>query len=141
MPPVPVVAAVLTDAVGRVLLAQRPAHKHLALKWEFPGGKVEANEVPEAALIRELREELGITIEIVRPLPRFTHDYGSVVIAMFPYVCRLAGGSAPPHPHEHVALAWVPLDALPDYDLAPADFPVVTALRVPPTSEASSPTG
>jgi len=128
-PPVPVVAAVITDDSGRVLLAQRPSHKHLALKWEFPGGKVEPGESPEAALARELREELSIAIEIVRSLPHFTHDYGSVVIAMFPFECRLAPGSGAPHPHEHLALAWVALDALDTYDLAPADLPVVAALR------------
>lgn len=127
--PVPVVAAVITDDAGRVLLAQRPAHKHLALKWEFPGGKVEPGETPEAALARELREELGIAIDTLRPLPRFTHDYGSVVIAMMPFACRLAAGSRAPHPHEHIALAWVTLADLDTYDLAPADLPIVAALR------------
>ncbi|MEY4005494.1 MAG: hypothetical protein RLZZ221_1590, partial [Verrucomicrobiota bacterium] len=73
--PVPVVAAVLTDDRGRFLLAQRPAHKKLGLNWEFPGGKVEPGETPEAALARELREELGIKITGIEPLPRFQHDY------------------------------------------------------------------
>ncbi len=127
--PLPVVAAVITDSAGRVLLAQRPAQKHLALKWEFPGGKVEAGETPEEALRRELREELGIEVAIVRPLPRFTHDYGTVVIAMQPFGCRLAAGSPPPYPYEHVALAWVAIHDLGAYDLAPADLPVVAALR------------
>ena len=129
--PIPVVAAVITDDAGRVLLAQRPRHKHLAEKWEFPGGKVEAGESPEAALARELREELGVAVAILRPLPRFTHDYGTVVIAMIPFVCRLAAGSRAPHPHEHLALAWTPLAALDTYDLAPADLPIVAALRQP----------
>jgi 8-oxo-dGTP diphosphatase len=124
-----VVAGVITDPSGRVLLAQRPAHKHLGLKWEFPGGKVEADESPESALTRELREELGISIEDLRPLPRFTHDYGAVVIEMIPFSCRLSAASAAPHPHEHVALAWATLAALDSYDLAPADWPVVAALR------------
>ena len=127
--PLPVVAAVIEDGAGRVLVAQRPAHKHLALKWEFPGGKVEANETPEAALARELREELGIEIEILRALPRFTHDYGDVNIAMIPFVCRLAPTSAAPHAHEHVALRWVLREGLATLDLAPADLPVVAALR------------
>jgi 8-oxo-dGTP diphosphatase len=128
-PPIPVVAGVVVDAAGRVLLAQRPAHKHLGLKWEFPGGKVEAGEKPEDALQRELHEELGITIESLRPLPRFTHDYGAVVIEMIPFLCRLSSASHAPHAHEHVALAWATLDSLNSYDLAPADWPVVAALR------------
>jgi 8-oxo-dGTP diphosphatase len=129
--PIPVVAAVLIDDAGRVLLAQRPAHKHLALKWEFPGGKVETGETPAQALIREIREELGCDIAIDSALPRFTHDYGTVVIEMIPFVCRLATGSGAPHPHEHVALAWTAPAALATYDLAPADLPVVAALRAP----------
>ena len=122
---VPVVAAVIEDASGRVLLAQRPAHKHLALKWEFPGGKVDAGESPEVALARELHEELGIAIENLRPLPRFTHDYGTVVIDMIPFVCRLVPGSAAPHAHEHADLRWIAPAQLRDFDLAPADWPVV----------------
>jgi 8-oxo-dGTP diphosphatase len=129
---IPVVAGVVTDAAGRALLAQRPAHKHLGLKWEFPGGKVEAGENPESALVRELQEELGIKVEDLRPLPRFTHDYGAVVIEMIPFLCRLSAGSPAPHPHEHVALAWAPLASLDRYDLAPADWPVVAALRATP---------
>ena len=131
MPPptaIPVVAAVIEDSQGRVLVAKRPPHKHLALKWEFPGGKVEAPELPESALARELREELGIAVEIVRALPRFTHDYGTVVIAMIPFVCRLVPGSAAPHPHEHVALRWVYRAELATLDLAAADLPIVAAL-------------
>ena len=126
--PIPVVAAVIEDRAGLVLVAQRPAHKHLALKWEFPGGKIEANESPETALARELREELGIEIENLRALPRFIHDYGTVVIAMIPFVCRLAPGSAAPHPHEHVALRWVSHAEFATLDLAAADLPIVAAL-------------
>ena len=126
---IPVVAAVIEDGHGRVLVAQRPAHKHLALKWEFPGGKIDAGETPQAALARELREELGIEIEIIRTLPRFIHDYGTVVIDMLPFVCRLAPASAAPHPHEHVALRWVLPAELSTLDLAAADLPIVDALR------------
>ncbi len=127
--PIPVVAAVIEDAASRVLVAQRPEHKHLALKWEFPGGKVESGESPEVALTRELREELGVEIEIVRALPRFTHDYGDVIIAMIPFVCRLAPTSAPPHPHEHLAVRWIAPAALDSLDLAAADWPVVQSYR------------
>jgi 8-oxo-dGTP diphosphatase len=125
------VCAVLEDAAGRVLVAQRPAHKHLALKWEFPGGKVEPGEAPEAALLRELTEELGCTAVVVRALPSFIHDYGTIRIEMMPYVCHLGPASASPHPHEHIALRWVrPTDlSEPTLDLAAADLPVVAAYR------------
>jgi 8-oxo-dGTP diphosphatase len=127
--PIPVVCAVIFDATGRALLAQRPAHKHLGLKWEFPGGKVEAGEAPEAALFRELREELGCDVFIRRALPHFTHDYGTVVIEMIPFVCELAPASPPPHAREHAALAWVEVADLKNFDLAPADWPVLGHLR------------
>lgn len=127
--PIPVVAAVIEDGRGHVLVAQRPAHKHLALKWEFPGGKIEAGESPEAALAREIREELGIEIENLRALPRFTHDYGEVLIEMFPFRCRLTAASPAPHAHEHAALRWVYPTELATLDLAAADLPVVAALR------------
>jgi 8-oxo-dGTP diphosphatase len=129
--PIPVVCAILEDGKGRVLLAQRPAHKHLGLKWEFAGGKVEAGETPEAALAREIKEELGCDIHVGRALPRFTHDYGSVVIEMLPFRCSLSERSAAPHPHEHVAVKWVTLADINTIDLAPADWPVVTMLREP----------
>lgn len=127
-PAVPVVCAVILDAAGRILLAQRPPHKHLPLKWEFPGGKVEAGEDPAAAIAREIREELGCELEILRALPRFTHQYPKTLIEMIPYVCRLAAASPAPHLHEHVAVAWVARDELKDYDLAPADWPVLASL-------------
>lgn len=125
--PVPVVCAVI-ERDGRVLVAQRPPHKLLPLKWEFPGGKVEPGEDPAAAIVREIREELGCDIRITRALPRFTHDYGTVEIEMIPFVCVLAAGAPEPHPHEHVAVAWVSRTGLHDYDLAAADWPVVAAL-------------
>lgn len=124
------VCAVILDDTGRVLLAQRPAHKHLGLKWEFAGGKVESGETPEAALVREIREELGCTITLTAALPRFTHTYGTVTIEMFPFTARLAPGSPAPHAHEHVALQWVPPADLLKFDLAAADLPVVAALNV-----------
>lgn len=126
---IPVVCAVIEDGAGRVLIAQRPAHKHLGLKWEFPGGKVENAESPDDALRREIKEELGCVVEGLQPLPRFLHDYGVVVIEMFPFVCALAPGATAPHPHEHIALQWVkPADLL-QLDLAPADWPVVASFR------------
>lgn len=126
--PVPVVCAVI-EKDGLVLLAQRPPNKLLPLKWEFAGGKVEPGEDPAAAIVREIREELGCEVAITHALPRFTHDYGRVVIEMIPFVCRLAPGSPEPHPHEHVALAWAKLGELETFDLAAADFPVIDAYR------------
>ena len=126
--PVPVVCA-LIEREGHVLLAQRPAHKHLPLKWEFPGGKVEPAEDPATAIIREIHEELGCTVRITRTLPVFLHDYGTVVIEMIPFVCELAAGSTEPVAHEHVALAWARPEEFPRYDLAAADLPVVASYR------------
>jgi len=117
------------EHAGLILLAQRPPSKLLPLKWEFAGGKVEPGEAPAAAIVREIREELGCEIAITRALPPFTHDYGRVVIEMIPFVCVLVPGSPAPHPHEHVALAWAKLDDLATYDLAAADYPVIDAYR------------
>ncbi len=122
--PVPVVCA-LIERDGLVLLARRPPHKLLADKWEFPGGKVEPGEEPAAAIVREIGEELGCDIRIVRALPRFTHDYTRVVVEMIPFVCALVPSTPAPHPHEHTAIAWVEPGRLRDYDLAAADVPVV----------------
>ena len=127
--PLPVVCAVIENAGGQILIAQRPAHKHLGLKWEFPGGKVEPDESPQGALLREIQEELGCQLEVTGSLPRFIHDYTAVVIEMIPFVCRIAAGSPAPHPHEHVAVRWVDAAELSQIDLAPADFPVVTSYR------------
>ena len=125
--PVPVVCAVI-ERNGLVLIAQRPPHKLLPLKWEFAGGKVEPGEDPAAAIIREIREELGCVVVVAHALPRFTYDYKTVVIEMIPFVCSLAPTSPEPHPHEHVALAWVQPAEVTSYDLAAADFPVVQSL-------------
>jgi 8-oxo-dGTP diphosphatase len=125
--PIPVVCA-LIERAGHVLVAQRPPHKHLPLKWEFAGGKVEPGESAEAAIVREIREELGCEFQITRALPRFTHAY-AVTIEMIPFVGRLAPGSAEPHPHEHVALRWATDGEVDALDLAPADRPVVAAWR------------
>ncbi len=125
--PVPVVCAVI-ERDGLVLIAQRPPHKLLPLKWEFPGGKVEPGEAPAAAIIRELQEELGCAITVARALPPFIHDYQTVVIEMIPFVCALTPDSSAAHPHEHTAIAWVQPAELQSYDLAAADWPVVAML-------------
>jgi 8-oxo-dGTP diphosphatase len=128
-PPIRVVCAIIEDPAGRVLLAQRPAHKHLALKWEFAGGKVEPGESPETALAREIKEELGCTIEVGSALPAFVHEYETLTIEMLPFRCALTCASSAPHPHEHIAVQWVSLADIDAVDLAPADWPVVSMLR------------
>jgi 8-oxo-dGTP diphosphatase len=122
------VVCAIIERAGRVLIAQRPPHKLLPLKWEFPGGKVEPGEAPAAAIVREIREELGCTITVTRALPPFTHDYKTVVIEMIPFICALAPDSPAPHPHEHVAITWALPPELRNYDLAAADWPVVAML-------------
>ncbi|MEI8087986.1 MAG: (deoxy)nucleoside triphosphate pyrophosphohydrolase [Opitutaceae bacterium] len=135
--PIPVVCAVIEDSSGRILIAQRPTDKHLGLKWEFPGGKVEPGEAPEAALLRELREELGCAVVITRALEPFHYDYTRVVIEMFPFVCQLAAGSAAPVALEHVEIRWILPAEISNFDLAPADWPVVARYRAEPKPNCS----
>ena len=139
-PPIPVVCAVI-ERKGRVLIARRPAHKHLGLKWEFPGGKVEPGESAETAIIREIQEELGCAIEIAYPLPPFAFDYGTVVIEMIPFVVHLAATSREPAVTEHSELAWASIEELSLYDLAPADLPVIASYRTASRDRAHSGSG
>ena len=129
LPTVLVSAVVLVDADGRVLLAQRPAGKRMAGLWEFPGGKVEPGETPEAALIRELDEELGIdTAEsCLAPLSFASHGYEDFHLLMLVYVCRKWKGE--PRPLEGGDLAWVRAARLRDYEMPPADLPLIPAIQ------------
>jgi len=124
-----VVAVALIDADGRVLLAQRPPGKALAGLWEFPGGKVEPGETPEAALIRELREELAIDTwaSCLAPLTFASHSYPDFHLLMPLFACRRWQGIA--QPCEGQALAWVRPNALRDYPMPPADLPLIPILR------------
>ncbi|MGE0830741.1 MAG: (deoxy)nucleoside triphosphate pyrophosphohydrolase [Hyphomonadaceae bacterium] len=123
-----VVAAALVDAAGRVLIAQRPEGKSLAGLWEFPGGKVEPGEAPEAALARELREELDVIVEpdTLDPFAFASHAYADFHLLMPLYLARSWQGA--PKALEHQALAWAPLAALRDYAMPPADKPLVERL-------------
>ncbi|MBT6189879.1 MAG: (deoxy)nucleoside triphosphate pyrophosphohydrolase [Tateyamaria sp.] len=122
-------AVALIDVDGRVLLAQRPEGKSMAGLWEFPGGKIEPNETPEAALIRELEEELGINTwqSCLAPLTFASHSYDSFHLLMPLFACRKWEGT--PQPREKQALKWVRPNDLRSYPMPQADIPLVAMLR------------
>ena len=122
-------AVALIDADGRVLLAQRPAGKAMAGLWEFPGGKVHEGETPEAALIRELKEELGIDTResCLAAIGFASHSYEDFHLLMPLYACRVWKGKMAPR--EGQELAWVRPARLADYPLPPADEPLIAILR------------
>lgn len=123
-----VVAAALIDADGRVLIAQRPANKSLGGLWEFPGGKVEPGERPEQTLIRELAEELAISVKepCLAPLSFASHAYDDFHLLMPLYVCRRWEGT--PQAVEHQAIRWVRPNRLREFPMPPADEPLIPAL-------------
>src|SRR5579872_6040883 len=127
-PLVLVVAVALVDSDGRVLLAQRPSGKHMAGLWEFPGGKIEAGERPEQSLIRELQEELGITVkeECLAPLTFASHLYPDFHLLMPLYVCRRWQGIV--EAKEAQNLKWVRPSDLRNYPMPPADEPLIPHL-------------
>jgi 8-oxo-dGTP diphosphatase len=124
----PVVAVALTDAQGRVLIAQRPFDKEHGGLWEFPGGKIEAGESPEAALVRELREELGVTVapEHLQPLTFSSASRGTRHLLLLLYRCTTWQGE--PRALDAAAIRWVLPAALADHDMPPADRPFVSVL-------------
>jgi 8-oxo-dGTP diphosphatase len=124
-----VVACALVDADKRVLLAQRPAGKSLAGLWEFPGGKVEPGERPEVTLIRELKEEIGISVSeaCLAPLTFASHTYPDFHLLMPLYICRRWEGLAVAR--EGQTLAWVRVNKLRDYPMPPADLPLLPHLE------------
>ncbi len=124
-----VVAVALVDADRRVLIAQRPEGKQLAGLWEFPGGKIEPGERPEETLIRELREELAITVKepCLAPLTFASHRYPDFHLLMPLFICRRWEGT--PQAMEHRALRWVEPHRLRDFPMPPADEPLIPMLR------------
>ena len=123
-----VAACALIDADGRVLIARRPPGRPMAGLWEFPGGKVEAGETPEATLIRELKEELGIIVNeaCLAPLTFASHGYADFHLVMPLYVCRRWEGTV--RAEEGQELAWVRPNRLKEYPMPPADVPLISHL-------------
>jgi 8-oxo-dGTP diphosphatase len=122
-------AVALIDPDGRILLAQRPPGKSMAGLWEFPGGKVEPGETPEAALIRELDEELGISTHAscLAPLTFASHSYPDFHLLMPLFACRRWQGT--PRAREGQVLKWARVNELRDYPMPPADVPLIPVLR------------
>ena len=122
-------AVALIDVDGRVLLAQRPPGKSMAGLWEFPGGKVEAGETPEAALVRELEEELGIDTwaSCLAPLTFASHSYDDFHLMMPLFACRKWNGT--PRAREGQVLKWVKPAQMRDYPMPAADIPLISVLR------------
>jgi 8-oxo-dGTP diphosphatase len=124
---VEVVCGVIENGDGCYLACLRPIGKHLGGLWEFPGGKVEPGEFHEAALIRELREELGIEVMVGTALEPvcWKHDHGE--IRLRPYLCEITGGHLQPHEHERIC--WCALRDFETLEWAPADLPVIDQIR------------
>lgn len=132
-----VVAGAIADAIGRVLIAQRPRGRHMAGRWEFPGGKLDPGEDPLAGLKRELAEELGIEVRAARRLIRLRHRYPDRRVLLDVWQVTDYGGE--PQALEAQALAWALPDELPKHDVLEADRAIVTALRLPRLARALAP--
>ncbi|QNK61837.1 (deoxy)nucleoside triphosphate pyrophosphohydrolase [Pedobacter sp. PAMC26386] len=115
--------ALIISQNGKILVAQRSLSMHLPLKWEFPGGKVEADESAEACLIREIREELGVEIGILKKMAESIHDQGKQIIRLIPFQCVLISGEI--QLTEHAAFLWLLPAELVKLDWAEADLPIV----------------
>jgi 8-oxo-dGTP diphosphatase len=123
-----VVCGVIADDDGRFLSCLRPAGKHLGGLWEFPGGKVEAGEFPETALVRELLEELGIEVAVEAALDPVTWNYDGGEIRLLPFLCQIIRGV--PSPLEHEAIHWCDPCDFGNLVWAPADLPILEQLRL-----------
>lgn len=118
------VACAIIENNNLVLAAQRSRHMPLPLKWEFPGGKIEAGETPDTCLLRELREELAVEIDIRHQLPTRTHSYPDFTVTLHPFVCLLHSGEITLL--EHQAIAWTAPEQLHQLDWAEADLPIIS---------------
>jgi 8-oxo-dGTP diphosphatase len=117
------VACAIIERDGLVLATQRKEGMRMALKWEFPGGKIDPGESPEECMRRELVEELGITVAVDRPLDPVTHHYSFFTVTLYPFVCTILSGEITLH--EHAAVLWLSPEALPSLDWAEADIPLI----------------
>ncbi len=117
----------MEDGNGRFLACQRPQGKHLGGLWEFPGGKIDPGETAESALIREISEELAITIEVDRPLQAVVCNYGMKRIRLHPFRCRILRGE--PHPMEHERIQWCAPEDFDSLPWAEADLPILAEIR------------
>lgn len=124
-PHIDVVCALIEDGFGRVLVARRPAGKHLAGLWEFPGGKVESGESMESALHRELAEELGCQVDLICPLTPVSQAYAEVTVRLYPWRAALRNGSPEPLAREHEEQRWVDAAQLAALAMPEADVPIV----------------
>jgi 8-oxo-dGTP diphosphatase len=121
-----VVAAVIRDIDDKVLLARRPQGRHMGGLWEFPGGKVRDGEAPARALVRELVEELGVSVEVGNPITFAVHEEPGMRILLLFYAATIVDGE--PRPQEGQAIAWVPRAELDRYPTPPADAALVRQL-------------
>ena len=118
-----VTCALIVNSQEQVLVAQRSHLMSLPLKWEFPGGKIEPNETPEACLIREIKEELNIEIQVLKALPSNTHPYPNIIIKLIPFICAHLNGKI--ELKEHANFKWLLKEELLALDWADADVPIV----------------
>src|SRR5690606_32471409 len=115
---------------GKILVCQRSGAMDLPLKWEFPGGKVEPGEDEKLTIVREIKEELHLDIEVVKRLQPVAHEYPAFRICLVPFIARMVGGEL--LLEEHADCQWVMVDELDRYDWAPADLPIVEQLKAEP---------